>query len=397
MAFSRKDLEDAAKGNPSARRFYDRMVDWINAAENQLGIDPLHTTQLTPDRFAPPPLASFEVVGANGLFTVTIINPSGVDIPLLHNLQSSETVPFETSQTVVDYGISTQLSLIVTDPGKTYYWRLRSRYPSGQFNRWQIFSNTAISSGTATSGALPNIALPQVPDEGVSPLVQLDMTLNIIINPSSVQIGSNLIEYGGDVIEVPAYDVWYIYALDPDRLGGSVQYLYTTNPADVSSSDGAVFFGRIVMYADGGGQGSNAFSSNLCVVAGTQVRMSDGATKLIENIIPGDKVKSIDGGLDNVVRINTLSGRPCFALGFSNGVTVHGMASSHVVIKASGGFAQVIDLYVGDQLLALDAVYGNTALVLSSKTLLAGGRQVYQLFLDRTHSYNTDSIWSRDL
>lgn len=138
----------------SAREAFRRIEEWISRYEATSGVDPLGAPQVRTDaRVSPPPLATFTVTGGEGFFHIVIVNPVDgagrhtTHGPLEHELVTSESVPFQASDTRTSVGISTQTDWLIRDPSAIKYWGLRSRYLDSDFNAL-IVTPTAIDSGT---------------------------------------------------------------------------------------------------------------------------------------------------------------------------------------------------------------------------------------------------------
>jgi hypothetical protein len=102
-------------------------------------------------RVAPPPLNTLAVEGSEGIFTVVITLSSDSIGPELHEIKTSDTLPFLSSTTVVTYPQTPQTRFELATPGETKYFQLRSRYYTSDFNK-PVVTSAAVESGTVTPG-----------------------------------------------------------------------------------------------------------------------------------------------------------------------------------------------------------------------------------------------------
>lgn len=131
---------DAAAGkNDSLRRALSRIEEWTEAMERGLGFSPFGPGKVGQDSSGPPPLATFTVTGDAGNFTIEIQTPDTARGTMFHELKSSQTVPFVASTTILVHGgPSPSAHVVITLPGETRYFQLRSRYATSVFNQPQV-------------------------------------------------------------------------------------------------------------------------------------------------------------------------------------------------------------------------------------------------------------------
>lgn len=91
---------------------------------------------------------------------------------------------------------------------------------------------------------------------GPNPITQAGTTKSITIAASTQQFGDGRVSYNSGSITPSLYGTYYIYADDPNYLGGSVIYVATQNAADLTAANGRVYFGVITTKASGGGTGT---------------------------------------------------------------------------------------------------------------------------------------------
>ncbi len=167
-------LEGAARGNPQLRALLRALVQQSNLQAANLGADPTAAQQAKKQQFVPVPgLAEMTVVGESGTFSIALFNPADANGPILHELQSSSTLPFSTSDDVEVYEASPATTRTIVAPGETWYWRWRSKYANSSFNHWQqlpeaiaagesggvVMSVTATPPLASSGGTTPNISI----------------------------------------------------------------------------------------------------------------------------------------------------------------------------------------------------------------------------------------------
>ena len=361
---------------------------------------------------APSP-AQFYVVGVDGKFIISIANPQNIlplspaiaqarasaginatSAPILHNLQSCSTVNFDAAGGLTDYGISPQLVQTYQNPNVTLFWRLRSSYDGKTWNQWQIGSSTATCGPEGVySGLLRSVANSLLNNatmaNGASSLTQSGTSTLIDVASSVVHAGSNsVLNYASGSVDPGSYGTWYVYALDPGRQGGTVTYIATQNLADLASSDGVIYFGSITTAMGGGGTGGGGIH---CGVAGSLVDMSDGTKKPIEELLVGDKVKALDGGIETVVRTKMVANQPCFSIVTTGSDVLRGASGSHKLRRYGGGFARLYDLSVGDVILHR----GMPAKIQGIDFI--GNMVVFELTLDRSKTFLLDGFESHNM
>ncbi len=135
--------------SPYLRRALQRIQDWCSGVERAVGIDPLAQAKggvgAGAVRVAPPPAATLTVVGGGGTFAVAIDLPDNVTGPVINELKVSATVPFKGSSTVNKYPLNPATYLTINIPNTTFYFQLRSRYYTSDFNQPVVFG--PVSSG----------------------------------------------------------------------------------------------------------------------------------------------------------------------------------------------------------------------------------------------------------
>lgn len=179
---------DAAIRNPDdMRRLLNGIAGRLAIYDDQLGLidgfldDPSDGTASKPA----PPAAGFVVTGVDGKFEIQITLPQDAQpqtvtlyrasfffdrnrarADLVHQIQSATNMLFDSSGNVTTYGPTPDLSLSITNPNVTLFWRLRSSYDQLNWNDWQIFSSASacgpigVPSGFLKStSAAPNMGL----------------------------------------------------------------------------------------------------------------------------------------------------------------------------------------------------------------------------------------------
>lgn len=388
-------LEIACKNNPALKFLIKTLIDQANLQAQNIGTDPTASQQSTrQQRTSVPGLARMAVTGDDGHFIISISNPADANGEIYHEIQSSSTLPFSTSQDLVTYGPSPATSRTVNDPSKTYFWRWRSKYFNSAYNRWQQLPD-AVNSGEVRSIAMATLNTRQV--VGETPLVQSGTSKTVLVQAFTARLGDVLVSYNATTVDVGAYDNYIIYVTDPHKVGGAQTFLATLDPLVANSSDGNFIVGTIAMSSQGGGLGvaySQQFQSS-CVIAGTQVRLFGGADVAVETLVAGDVLLGVDGGQEAVVRVTALAARPVWSLTTQTGKVLLG-ACSHHLLYSNAGPLPVSLLQLGDQILVRVGTENQVDFV-TAKTLGGALATVYRVITDRTKTYLTDGVWSRDL
>jgi hypothetical protein len=108
-----------------------------------------------PKNLAAPPLASFSVAAANGLYTYQITNPSNAGTaPIYHEVSYSPVKNF--SQGVITLPVTTATGGTIASPGASLFFRLRSSRDSSTWNSYQLAQQAAANSGLVSSSAMVN-------------------------------------------------------------------------------------------------------------------------------------------------------------------------------------------------------------------------------------------------
>lgn len=92
--------------------------------------------------------------------------------------------------------------------------------------------------------------------QSIQPLTASDAgsDASISVASHSVQFGFGTLSYNSGTITGLAFStVFYVYADDPNYLGGAVTYLATTNANTATASDGRYYVGKVTTPANGAG------------------------------------------------------------------------------------------------------------------------------------------------
>ena len=130
------------------------MLDQHIVVGEALGISVLAPTNSPQEpASAPPPPATFSVVGENGAFNIEITNPAqSINKTIYHELSYSSQVSFVGGSGVTTLPVSTATKLSIPAPGVTAFWRLRSSYNQNNWNSYRVLPGN-ISSGLQSSAA----------------------------------------------------------------------------------------------------------------------------------------------------------------------------------------------------------------------------------------------------
>jgi hypothetical protein len=140
-------LEQACGNNHALRQVLQNLLNWQSNFTDVSGIDPRKPAGVNDgNSLQPPPAVDLlDVQGVGGHFIIKITPPFGVQGVLYYLLQSSETLPFESSTTVVDYGPTPNTTFDITKPSTTLNWRVKAKFTNSDYGSSVITSN--VSSG----------------------------------------------------------------------------------------------------------------------------------------------------------------------------------------------------------------------------------------------------------
>ena len=153
--------------------------------------------------------------------------------------------------------------------------------------------------------------------------------------------------------------------------------------------------------AEGEAMAAEEEAGSQCFVARTQVMMADGTTKAVEDVRPGDRVRSRSEKTDEGGRIETaeverefeLRAKGTLLLRFADGASVE-VTAVHPIYAVGKGFTPAGNLVIGDKV--AEDRDGKVA-VLASVTRLGTPKPVYNLTVGGTHTYfvraGGDDLW----
>lgn len=362
----------------------------------------------SPSKVAIPQPAQFNVVGIDGKFVIFVTNPQSILplsvsilqaqinagsnstlTPILHNLQSATTLNFDESSDFKDYGVSPQLVWTDQDPNITRFFRLRSSYDGENWNEWQFFASAeqcgpvGVWSGLLRTAALCYLDSVAMTSDGSVAVSQDGTSTAILIAAKTWNVGAEQIAYGAGSVDPGAYGAYYIYAIDPQKNGGTVTYMATANPGELTAQDGTIQFGTITTQSGGGGTGGHG---GFCPIPTAMVEMYDGSQKAALQVRKGEAALGHDGGAEIAQEdAEIMPAQPCFSFELDNGVKFSG-ASSGELIRSNGHWARLVDLAVTD---TVETKRG--AAKVTKKTFL-GERTVCRLRFDRTRRFWCDGV-----
>lgn len=394
-----KHLDGAANKNVALRHVLKTLLEQQEQLANSLGVDVSAAPQTTRfQRIPPPPLAQMTVSVAFGLFYIIDLTNPEVDGQLIHEVQSSSTLPFSVSSDIASFGPAVQTQFIVlTDSRPTLYWRWRTRYPHSGYNVWQKLSTTVEGEVTLTSAELPTLNAKFTSPRN-TPLVQDGTTKTINIYSFTARIGEISVNYNSGTVVAAEYDTYIIYVSDPNKLGGTVTYLATLDPLVAAGNDDNVIIGTITLSSLGGGMGvsfDGPLSATSGTISGTVITKADLSTKLVQNVVVGDTLLGIDGGTDTVVKVETITNRPVWTLVTDSGKTLQGACSHHLLYSSQGGPRVLDGVWPADRILVFDGA-ANLDDFVTSRTLISGVQTIYRIVTNRTKTYLADGIWTFD-
>jgi hypothetical protein len=118
--------------------------------------------------------------------------------------------------------------------------------------------------------------------------------------------------------------------------------------------------------------------------------MWDGSKQPQVELWRKDRVRGIDGEIDNIVDIEMFAGIPCFINEFDNGILTHPFSSRHPLKYSGGGFGLNFDLLVGETFVTEKGV------ARLNRKLYAGSQTVYAMTLGRSFTFWADGVGSHN-
>lgn len=368
--------------------------------------------QATGTTIAIPPTCSFVVSGIDGKFLISITLPTqqvaasimrraivgsvAQQAPgtIFHQLRSSTTVAFNADSGVTVYGPSAQVQWEIQDPNQTKFWELRSSYDQKNWNAWAPYVSPVVCGILPVwSGLLRSLANTMVNQAtsytGNSPLSQSGTSTVILVAASVWNAGSQSIAYLPGSVDPGSFGLFYVYADDPTKAGGSVVFVATQNVADLVAVDGRIYFGNITTSGAGGGSGGGG-GGGACVSGDSLITMWDGSKRPQRELWRGDRVRGIDGEIDNVVDIEMHAGIPCFINEFDNGIITHAFSSRHPLKYSNAGFGLNFDILPGEEFTVENGV------ARLKRKALTFPQTVYAMTLHRSFTFWADGVGSHN-
>jgi hypothetical protein len=141
----------------------------------------------------------------------------------------------------------------------------------------------------------------------------------------------------------------------------------------------------------GGALGSAALTGGTsaaasCVCAGTPILMDDGSARPVEELKPGDQVRSKDGRADEIISIEPTDDVPCFLVATTGRNFVRASAS-HTLERPAGGYILVSEC-LGAQ------INTTSGPQIVNELSGIGKRTVYRVRLKFAHIYSASNFWS---
>ncbi len=152
-----------------------------------------------------------------------------------------------------------------------------------------------------------------------NPLSQSGTDKTILIAASTINWGSNAVNYNSGSVTPGSYGLKYVYADDPTFAGGGVTYVAVINQLVVYQNDGRVSFGSITTSSSGGGTGGGGS----CFSPNTLIKTQRGAVSFWD-IREGDMALTARGTWRRIlqVRCSEHTDRPMLNMGDDELVTL---------------------------------------------------------------------------
>jgi hypothetical protein len=175
-----------------------------------------------------------------------------------------------------------------------------------------------------------------------NPLSQSGTSKTILIAASTINWGTNAVNYNSGSVTPATYGIKYVYADDPTFAGGAVVYVATANQLEVYQNDGRVFFGVITTASGGGGTGGGG----TCFSPNTKIKTQRGDVAF-SDIRENDLALTAKGTWRRIllVKCSEQIARPMLDMGASELVTFGHLFKSHeswMPAKELGIFASTV-------------------------------------------------------
>lgn len=153
---NRAAIESAAKGDLDRKELYLAFLQNIEMLCATTGTNILAKTNSPQAPIQPPPAqGALSVSGANGSFTIQIVNAArSLNTTIYNEVSYSASSNFSTGATLLPVSAATHLSLQL--PGTAVYWRLRSSFDQANWNNYSYggLVNSGLQSSAANSAAI---------------------------------------------------------------------------------------------------------------------------------------------------------------------------------------------------------------------------------------------------
>lgn len=404
--FGGVDLVAAANGNVHLLRALQGIQDQFLVVNGGPAVAPL---KLSTGAVVAPPLSPFTVVGSQGKFVIditppqTIVQPSPLqkrlagqfniaNAQVYYQLRSADDEAM--SVNLVTYGQGTAVHIEILQPNTFKFWQMRSQYANSAWTSWQPFTDPSVCGPVQVwSGLITSTATSLVNQgcsyAGSSPLTQSGTSSQILVAATTWHAGSETLQYGAGSVDPGAFGLFYVYADDPARQGGSVLYVATSDVTDLVALDGRLYFGNITTASGGGGTGGGG-GGGACVSGDSLITMWDGSKRPQRELWRGDRVRGIDGEIDTVVNVEMHAGMPCFINEFDNGIITKAFSSRHPLKYAGGGFGLNFEILPDEQ---FTTEHGVAKL---KRKMLTFPQTVYAMTLDRSFTFWADGVGSHN-
>lgn len=280
-----------------------------------------------------------------------ILLTAGVIYPIIIEWQNSTGSPYELQLLWTPFNEPTQVIFqdFLSDSYGPVTGTLSASWWNGTKSLWyptgsatvdltnQSLPNTPLNSnGQLASQLKSNQISATGAFTGANPLTQSSTSKTINVAASTIVFGSNSVTYSAGTVTPANYGLHYVYADDPTFAGGAVTYVATTNPLDIYSNDGRLYFGSIQIVASGISAPAISSVSPVTGVSGTSVTITGtnfGATQSTSTVaIGGVAVATYSSWSANSIVVLV----PVTAATGSIVVTVGGYVSNGAAFTVSG-------------------------------------------------------------
>lgn len=156
---------------------------------------------------APPSGVSLSVSAANGAYTIAIKNPAGATAGnIWHEVSYSPLKSFTSGVTVM--APTTGTSIVINDPGSSYFIRVRSSYDLKNWSSYVLAGTTAFSAGKVSSAATSDGGALNQTNYGVVSSAAVGSTAEVTVAGATGPLSSLVTQKGPNQATLPGATIY---------------------------------------------------------------------------------------------------------------------------------------------------------------------------------------------